>query len=446
MRPDPAQARALAERAVETTSADQAEALVMMGSTALTRFAGNRIHQNVAEDNAGIAIRAVVGTRTGVAATNHLDVDGVRDCSTAAVRAAMAAPQDPDFPGLPNPEPITELERRSAATAGFSAEERATAVRAIVDQSASRGLVAAGTVSVSEQAFAIANSNGISAAMPTTFARATVLSTGPDGGTGWASFSDRDVSALAPAALGDEAATLAERSANPGELEPGAYSVVLAPEAVADIVNFLAYAGFSAKAVEEGRSFMSGRLGEKLVSEAISITDDALAAETIGLTFDFEGVPKRVVNLIENGVAVSPVTDSYWSARTGSPNTGHALPAPNSYGPMPLNLEMAPGEETIDGLVAQVDMGVYVTRFHYVNIDEPVPVLLTGMTRDGTFLIENGRLTRPLKSLRFTQSAIAALRDVGGVTRDRKLLGQDAGATHVPGLLLRSFEFTGQTD
>ncbi len=222
--------------------------------------------------------------------------------------------------------------------------------------------------------------------------------------------------------------------------------MVLAPEAVADIVDFLGYVGFSARAFAEGRSFMSDKLGQKILSDAITITDDSLSTPSCGLNFDFEGQPKQRVRLIENGTAVSPVTDSYWSARLGMPNTGHALPAPNAIGPLPLDMRMSAGDATIDALIGSVSRGVYVTRFHYVNVEDPVPVTLTGMTRDGTFLIENGRLTTPLKNLRFTQSAIEALGHVHGVTEQRRFFQTMLGCALVPGLLLEQWAFTGQTE
>ena len=163
------------------------------------------------------------------------------------------------------------------------------------------------------------------------------------------------------------------------------------------------------------------------------------------MSFDYEGVGRRRTALIEGGVAREPVTDSYWAAVTRRPNTGHALPAPNQFGPLPLNLEMLPGDAALEGLIGRVERGVYVTRFHYVNVEDPVPVTLTGMTRDGTFLIENGALTRPLKNLRFTQSAIEALASCEGVTAERKFVGTEEGASLVPGLFCRTFAFTGQT-
>jgi predicted Zn-dependent protease len=151
------------------------------------------------------------------------------------------------------------------------------------------------------------------------------------------------------------------------------------------------------------------------------------------------------VVLVDRGVVGLPVTDSYWAAKLGRANTGHALPAPNSYGPMPLNLELAPGEATLDELIGSVERGVYVTRFHYVNVEDPISVKLTGMTRDGTFMIEDGSLTAPLKNLRFTQSVVETLASCRGVTRERSFIGTEQSAAFCPALLLGSFAFTGQT-
>jgi len=442
----PEQARELARRAVAMTAADEAEALVAAETSALTRFANNRINQNVSEENALVSVRAVLGKRVGVASTNRLDDASLQAACDAAVRAARVSPEDPNFPGLPGPQDVRDAHRAVEATRAFDAEARADAVGAIVGESSSRGLSCAGKVRTADNTIAVANSLGVDVGQALTTAHATVLSMG-ETGSGWASFLDADASRLAPAALGAEAADLAVRSANPGTLEPGTYTVVLGPEAVADIMDFLAYVGFSAKAYAEGRSFMSGHIEDGLMSEYVTIVDDALSDHAMGLTFDYEGQPKRQVPLIEYGVAIKPVTDSYWAAKTGWDNTGHALPAPNPYGPMPLNIAMDPGESTstLEDLIGSVERGVYVTRFHYVNVEDPISVLLTGMTRDGTFLIENGALTRPLKNLRFTQSAIDGLYDCEGVTAERRFVGTEEGASYVPGLLIAKFAFTGQT-
>lgn len=444
------EARALAREAVEIASgsgADQAEAVVLAEDNAITRFANNRINQNVAEENVQVSIRSVVGKRVGVSSTNRLDPESLRAAAEAATAAAHFSAEDADFPGLPGPRPVAALDRLSSATLAFDADARAAAVGAILSPSKAEGLSAAGKVTAVQHAMAVANSLGVDVGMLLSSTHATVLAAdlGTNGGSGWASFLGVDASMLDAAQLGTEAADLARRSANPGSLDPGDYTVVLAPEAVADLLDFLSYVGFSARAFSEDRSFMSGHLGERVVSELISISDCATASYAMGPTFDFEGQPKPFVSIIERGVAVQPVTDSYWAAKLGRENTGSALPAPNTFGPMALNLEMAPGDSTLEELVGRVERGVYVTRFNYVNVEDPIPVLLTGMTRDGTFAIENGRLTRPLKNLRFTQGAIETLASCQGVTRDRKFVGTEEGANYVPGLLLGKFTFTGQT-
>jgi len=440
------QARELARRAVAMTHADAAEALVSSEDLALTRFAGNRIHQNVAEQDTAVSVRAVVGKRTGVASTNRLDDASLAACCERAVAAAKITPEDPDFPGLPTPRPVLEVDRIDPGVREFGADARAHAAAAIIEQSAERDLTAAGTVSATTYAVAVANSEGVDVGMGVSTVKSTVLSMSATGGSGWASHLSGSADTLSPEALGDAAATLALRSEGAGTLEPGAYTVVLAPEAVSDILDFLGYLGFGAKAYAEGSSFVTGKIGEQLFSPLISITDDATSPDTLGLVFDFEGMPKMRTPLVTAGVLGEPVTDHYWATKLGMRNSGHALPAPNPYGPMPMNLEIAPGDARIDDMIASVKRGVYVTRFHYVNVEDPVRAVLTGMTRDGTFMIEDGRLGRPIKNLRFTQSAVDALADVQAVGSSRSLVGpEEGGANLVPALLLGSWEFTGQT-
>ena len=443
-----AQARELAHGAVETALAAgalEAEALVFGNETALTRFANDRVHQNVANEDVQVQVRAVIDARIGVASTNRSGADGVRACCERAVDAARHSPADPDFPGLPTGREVEQPDRADASTLALDATGRADAVAAIVAACAERGLVAAGGVATDHSVTAVANSHGVDAAMPTTMTRVTVLASGPDSASGWASFASAAAGELDAGALGREAAGLALRSARPVALEAGTRTVVLAPEAVADIAQFLGWYGGGAKSVEEGRSFMTDRIGQRLCSPLITLADDATGPSCPSLTFDYEGQPKRRVELISRGVVGGPVTDSYWAARTGRADTGHALPAPNRMGPIPLDLEFEAGEADVAEMIASVAHGVYVTRFHYVNISEPVRVELTGMTRDGTFLIENGELTRPVKNLRFTQGAIDALDSALAVSSTRVRTGED-GRVLAPHLLLERFAFTGQTE
>jgi len=444
-----AEIRELAATAVDSaiaSGADSAEAIVGCGTSALTRFAGNRIHQNVLETELSVSIRAVVGSKSSVTSTNRVDPDSITKCCRVAVEAAMASPPDPDFPGLPKPQPVIEGRPANDFTRNFDETLRALAVKKIIRHSSAHGLTAAGGVNVTSQTTAVNNSLGVDVIGAVNTLRATVLSMGDSGNSGWASFVSADAASFDPDALGKEAASLAIRTKDPDRLDPGKYTVVLAPEAVADILFFLGWMTFGAKPYAEKRSAFSDRLGQLICDPSISIYDDAFDDHTLGLPFDYEGQPKTRVPLVEKGVARGVVTDSLWAARIGLPNTGHALPAPNGYGPLPLNLAMSAGDTAIEELVSRVERGIYVTRFHYVNVEDPIPVTLTGMTRDGTFLIENGRISRPLLNLRFTQSAIEALSNVRGVTNNRSLIGQYSGnPTLVPGLLIEKFTISGQT-
>lgn len=437
--------RTIADTAARLTEADDAEAVVVGGRSALTRFADNRIHQSVAERDIQLSIRAVLGTRIGVASTNKLDDESIKRCAAAAVAAARHAPLDPEFPGLPGPHPFSLPFYTTTLLDAYGAQERAEAARTIIDQSQARGLVAAGTIAVNEHAVAVASTRGVLISMQTDDLRATVLSMGDAQASGWASYYGRDTAGFVPSQLGSHAATLAERSTDPTALDPGVYTVVLAPEAVADVLDFLGYLGFGAKAFAEGGSFLVGKIGAQVIDPRITIHDDALSSGTVGIRFDYEGQPRRRSPLVEGGVAVGPVTDSYFAAKLGLANTGHALPAPNPYGPLPLNLEMNAGDTSVDDMIAAVERGVYVTRFHYMNVEDPMKVVLTGMTRDGTFLIEHGRITRPLRNLRFTQGVLEALSHVGAVGSQRQLCGSEGSAVLAPALLLERWTFTGQT-
>ena len=446
MRLSAEEALALARTAVELTTADEAEVVVTSGDSALTRFAGNRIHQNVAETNTQLTVRAVIGTRSGVASTNVLDRASLERCAARAAEAAGHAPQDPSFPGLPGGAYELLPGRDTRGAEAYDAAHRAHAAAAIIAPSAAQGLTAAGTVAQNLYSLAVANSHGTARATSAGDVRATVLTMGATGGSGWASWLGADTTGFDASGMGAHAAEIAARAAEPAPLDPGDYTVVLAPEAVSDILDFMGWLGFGAKPFAEGSSFLAGHLGEQLVDPRITITDDALAAETIGFGIDFEGQLRQRVPLIEAGVAQGVVTDSYFAAKLDLPNTGHAVPAPNEYGPLALNLALAAGDTTEADMIASVKRGVYVTRFHYVNVEEPMKLVLTGMTRDGTFLIEDGQLARPLKNLRFTQGILDAFSHLGAVGSERVLVGPgEGGATLVPALLLEKWAFTGQT-
>jgi PmbA protein len=280
-----------------------------------------------------------------------------------------------------------------------------------------------------------------------TQAQLTTVVSGGDGGAGFAEVTAPRLSEFDPSEIGDRAFAKARDSQGPRDLEPGTYEVVLEPPATATLLGFLAYIGFSGRAIAEGRSCFSGRLGQKLMDEKVTIYDDALSPQTIGLPFDFEGTPKRRTALVDSGVAVTGVHDRRSAGQEGVEPTGHALPPPNTEGAFPLNLFLEPGEATGEEMIAATERGLLVTRFHYSNIVHPREAVITGMTRDGTWLIEDGQVKHPVKNFRFTQSIIEALRDVDMIGRDTEIASEFFfSASRVPALRVKAFSFTGRSD
>jgi predicted Zn-dependent protease len=262
-----------------------------------------------------------------------------------------------------------------------------------------------------------------------------------DAGSGYADRGAINVGDLDKNEVADEVIDKTQRNQNAQPIDPGVYEVVLEEYAVAEMLDFMNYTGFSALAVEEERSFM--RLGERITGEAVTIWDDGLDPSGVPASFDFEGVPKQRVDLIKNGVATGVVYDMMTATKEGRPSTGHGLPAPNTDGPFALNLFMAPGSVAKHDLVSGIKRGIWVTRFWYVRTVHPKLSIITGMTRDGTFLIENGKVTRPVKDLRFTQSMLEALDGTLAVGKTTKLqIGEFIGASRVPAVHLKAFTFT----
>jgi predicted Zn-dependent protease len=267
---------------------------------------------------------------------------------------------------------------------------------------------------------------------------------GPGGGTGYAEAAAVDASTIDAAALGREAADKARATASAVSVEPGDYPVVLEEYAVVDLVDMLGYLGFSALAVQEERSFVEP--GRRIGSDLVTIVDDGYDPAGLPLPFDFEGVAKQRVSLLEAGVCRDVVYDAQTAARDGVESTGHGLPAPNTWGPFPLNMVMSAGSTSRDELIGGLDRGLLVTRFHYTNPVHPKLALVTGMTRDGTFLVEGGRIVGPVKNLRFTQSYLAALAGTVAVGRERKTLKGFLGGVVVPALRIDGWTFTGGTE
>jgi predicted Zn-dependent protease len=434
----------LLEQTLALSRADQTEAIFWARDSALTRFANNYIHQNVAEREATITVRAVLGKRIGVASGNDLSAKGLRRVVERATAIARLQVENPDFVSLPGPAPVRNVEALAPATLAFGPQPRARLVEVICRRSREKGLVASGALQVSLSEMAVANSLGVFAYHPQAVADINTVVMG-DSGSGYADRFTLDATELDAEAIAAEAIDKALRSQNPIELGPGEYEVILEEYAVSDILDFLGYLSFGALAVQERRSFMAERLGQQVMDPQISIWDDGLGPGTIPTPFDFEGVPKERVDFIQAGVARGVCYDSYTAQREGKRSTGHALPPPNSFGPLPMNLFLGPGQASKEEMLACTQRGIWVTRFHYTRHLHPLTVTVTGMTRDGTFLIERGELTRPIKNLRFTQSYVEALRQVEMVGRETRLEGSYFTYNRVPALKLPRWNFVSAT-
>jgi PmbA protein len=439
----------LLDRALTHSTAEATEALYMGQDAALTRFANNRIHQNVREHDAQLQVRVIDGDRIGVASTNRLDEAGIRGVVERATAIAERSAPNPRAAVLPEPDGRGHDPELGfvAATAEAGAERRAEGARAVIAAGQGVRLETAGSFATTVMTIAVANSKGIRASHRST--RATLLTVMMDGfasgaASGYAHAGATDVGDIDAEAIGAEAAEKGDRMRGAEALDAGEYQVILEEYAVAGLLEYLSYIGFSGLALEEGRSFME--LGKKVMGDNVSIWDDGTDPAGIPGPIDFEGVVRKRVDLVTDGVATAVVHDAATGSRAGIGSTGHGLPAPNLLGPMALNTFMAPGTTPRDDLIGGIERGVWVTRFHYINPVHPKKAILTGMTKDGTFLIENGRLTRPVLNFRFTQSIPEAFSDVRAASRETKLLpGEFFGASRVPALHLGSFNFTGTT-
>lgn len=440
--PDEVAERVLAIVRAHSTDAE-AEVTVRTGTSALTRFANGFIHQNVAEDVGTVNLRVAVDGRV---ASSALDGSPAGDALARLVdgvfEAARVRPVDPDWPGLAPRADAADVDHWDQATADAAPRERAARVRDFVD--AARGLETAGFCSTDAVSVAFANSAGqLLRGRSTVALQHGIARTATSDGSARAGAAT--LSAIDGGAVGRVAAEKARTSADPGDLPPGRYEVILEPDAVADLLHFLFVYGFNGRAVEEGRSF--ARLTEAQFDGAISICDDVTDPEQVGLPFDAEGTPKRRLEVVGHGVTSAILHDRRTAAKAGTASTGHAMAGAEGLGALPENVVLERGEHSIDALLADVGRGLLVTDFWYTRVLDPRTTVVTGLTRNGVWLVEDGRIVRPVKNLRFTQAYAEALApgSVLGVGHDRTLVPGNwgDGAMLVPALHLASWNFTG---
>jgi predicted Zn-dependent protease len=443
--------RQLSQQVLQRCGAVPAEVVILADDSSLTRFANNAIHQNVAERNLTIYLRVSPDYRSGTASTNRTDPTGLDELAERALANAQASPEDPTRPGLAEPAAYTAVACFDEATAGLSPQVRAEAVGEVCRAAEEKNLNASGAFTSGAHAIAVANSQGLLAYHAYTDADFQTVVMGADS-SGRAQASNWMAAELPVAALGQEAIWKAEHGREPRLIEPGEYPVVFDPYVTEDLLDMLNFYGMGGLAYQDGRSWMNERLNQPAMSPSVSIWDDGLDRAGLPLPFDFEGVPKQRVEIVSQGVVRGPVYDRAMAQKAGLSSTGHALP-PNlgemgrSLGPIAQNLFMAPGTSSVAEMIRSTQRGLYITRFWYTRLVHPRDCVVTGMTRDGVFMIENGELAYPVKNLRFTQAYVQALAEVEAVGKETRLLKSEYGSRAIctPALKISRFNFTGVT-
>jgi predicted Zn-dependent protease len=420
----------------------EAEVMVRWGFSGLTRFANSFIHQNVAEETSHVLLRvALDGHVASVSFDGPRDTEHLGRLVDNAIEAAKAQPLDPDWPGLTPPTRGLPIEHFDEATALWTADERAGRVADFV--TVANGLETAGFCSTSASLANYLNTTGHVLGGRTTHATLDGIarSGSADGAARKTSVRLADLDGRA---MGERATAKARTASDPTDLEPGRYEVILEPECVSNLLSFLLAHGFNGKAVEDGRSFV--RLGEQQFDPLITLRDDVTDPEMVGIPFDVEGTPKRPFDLVAAGVTKALLHNRRTARKAGAESTGHAVEGGGPWGALGANFVLSPGNASADELIAGVGRGLLVTDFWYTRILDPKTQVVTGLTRNGVWLVEDGRIVRPVTNMRFTQSFVEALAPgaVRAVGSEQALLFGGWDSVYlVPTLHLASWNFTG---
>ena len=435
--------RRVAEKIFKFSDADETEVEIGMTSDALTRFANNTIHQNVAEEVLNVSVRTVLDGRTARATTNKTDEDSLGRVVETAKTLARSQPRNPDLLPMPGSQKYEKVARYFENTAYATPADRARAVVKVAELAEKNKQTAAGIFSTGVTQFAIANSRGLFASHRQTRAEFSITILEPDS-SGWAKSNSPDLAQIDPVALARSASEKSAASRKPSEVAPGKWTVILEPSAALDLVGFLFY-DFAGTAMADQRSCFNKRLGKRVMGENITLHDDAYHPQQSGAPFDGEGIPRQRILLVDKGVPTNLVYSRATAKKMKAKPTGHGLPLPNDMGEAPMNLVFSGGNSSLDEMVRSTENGILVTRVWYIRDVDPYEKVLTGMTRDGTFLIENGTITSGVRNLRFNQSLVDALGDCTFASEAQRTGGYSY-ATVVPAVRFERFAFASTTD
>jgi PmbA protein len=423
--------------------ADETEVQIDETIDALTRFANNAIHQNVAEHGLTISIRTVVDGRTARATTNRLDEDSLRAAVQASLQLAHSQPKISGLLPMPGNQRYRKVNRFSNETGATTPEDRARAVKKSCDLAIRNGQVAAGIFSTGQSQLVLANSRGLFAAHRQTEAEFSITMQ-DEPAASWAKANSGNVRNFDPQKLAARASEKAQMAKDAQELAPGKYTVILEPAAVLDLVGFLFY-DFAATAVADQRSCLLNRINKPLFGKNISITDDAYHPQQLGAPFDGEGMPRQRVNLVESGVPRNLVYSRASAKKAKKKPTGHGFALPNEYGEAPMNLVFSGGDSSLEKMIAATDRGLLVTRVWYIREVDPYEKIMTGMTRDGLYLVEKGKVTNAVRNFRFNQSLIELLQNVEAMSPASRATAEEAFEMVVPAMKVKNFHLTEPT-
>jgi predicted Zn-dependent protease len=438
-----ADSEALVQKILSFSTADEARVNLNTGTQGNTRFAVNQVSTAGDTYDASVTVTSAFGKKTASATTNRFDDESLRQVVQTSERLARLVPEDPEYLGELPPQEYLPVEPFYESTANLSPEERARAVMQITTPAARQNLVSTGFLTHFAGSTAVANKKGLFAYARATGVSFTTTVRTPDGtGSGWAGGGENDFSKLNFAELGERAIRKAELSRNPRAVEPGEWTVILEPTAVASMVGLMVGSMFARNA-DEGRSFFSkqgggNKIGEKFLDERVTITTNPADPRTATLPFTGEGLPNNATTWIQGGTLRDLVYNRFWAQRNNRQPTGF----PGSY-------QMTGGTSSIEDMIRSTDRGLLVTRLWYIRPVDPRTILFTGLTRDGTFLIENGRITSAVKNLRWNESPIFMLNNIDMMGEPVRVNASEDGAGQavmVPALKVRDFTFSSLSD
>ena len=439
--------QSLLQSVLKLSKADMTEAVLEKNGLVLTRFAESKIHQNIDTEDTTLYVRMVKDKKLSVVATGDISESGIKKAVEAGEDMLKYMLPDDKFVSFPSPDSAVLKENSiSEGTSTYGPDRRAEAVK-LIDAIGRKGsLEASGAFRIEEKSLAVANSLGVQRFFNGNNAQLSLTLSGKEKESGWAIGYDRDASLIDVGGLAKRAAQKAVLSRNPISLPDGQYTVILEPAAVGQLLILLAFMGFGAKTFSQQRSFMAGKIGQKIGGDNFTVYEDPADPAFGTMPFDYEGVSKVKVPLIENGLARGVVSNSYYANIMGTTSTGNALPANNSFGPYPKNMVVAPGEKTLDEIIQSTEKGILITHFWYLNYLNPMKTMVTGTTRDGTYLIEKGQIGSAVKNMRTNQSILEAFTNIAAIGKESIIYPQYSVLMKVPGMKIDNFNLAAEED